>query len=65
MKRATTITKVCRVPGEFRSRSSLGVADLARRTNLLPSDVHRILCQLSEAIGYEAGRSSMFLRRAG
>jgi IclR family transcriptional regulator, KDG regulon repressor len=46
MKPATTITKVCRVLEEFRSRPSMGVTDLARRTNLLPSDVHRILTSL-------------------
>lgn len=46
MKPATTITKVCRVLGEFRLRPSLGVTDLARRTGLLPSDVHRILASL-------------------
>ncbi|MBI2686846.1 MAG: IclR family transcriptional regulator [Acidobacteria bacterium] len=46
MKPATTISKVCRVLGEFRQRPSLGVTDLARRTNLLPSDVHRILSSL-------------------
>jgi len=46
MKPATTISKVCRVLGEFRQRPSLGVTDLARRTGLLPSDVHRILTSL-------------------
>jgi IclR family acetate operon transcriptional repressor len=46
MKPATTITKVCRVLEEFRSRPSMGVSDLARRTDLLPSDVHRILTSL-------------------
>jgi IclR family transcriptional regulator, KDG regulon repressor len=46
MKPATTITKVCRVLEEFRSRPSIGVSDLARRTDLLPSDVHRILTSL-------------------
>ncbi len=46
MKPATTISKVCRVLGEFRQRPSLGVTDLARRTGLLPSDVHRILSSL-------------------
>lgn len=51
MKPATTVTKVCRVLGEFRSRSSLGVSDLARRTDLLPSDVHRILASL-QTCGY-------------
>ena len=51
MKPATTITKVCRVLEEFRSRPSMGVSDLARRTNLLPSDVHRILTSL-QSCGY-------------
>jgi IclR family transcriptional regulator, KDG regulon repressor len=51
MKPATTVTKVCRVLGEFRTRSSLGVSDLARRTDLLPSDVHRILASL-QTCGY-------------
>jgi IclR family transcriptional regulator, KDG regulon repressor len=51
MKPATTITKVCRVLGEFRSRPSMGVTDLARRTDLLPSDIHRILTSL-ESCGY-------------
>jgi DNA-binding IclR family transcriptional regulator len=46
MKPATTISKVCRVLGEFRQRPCLGVTDLARRTDLLPSDVHRILSSL-------------------
>jgi IclR family transcriptional regulator, KDG regulon repressor len=46
MKPATTITKVCRVLGEFRNRSSIGVTELARNTDLLPSDVHRILSSL-------------------
>ncbi|HLJ14392.1 MAG TPA: IclR family transcriptional regulator [Bryobacteraceae bacterium] len=51
MKPATTITKVCRVLGEFKSRPSLGITDLARRTALLPSDVHRILTSL-QLYGY-------------
>jgi DNA-binding IclR family transcriptional regulator len=51
MKPATTVTKVCRVLSEFRSRPSMGVTDLARRTGLLPSDVHRILTSL-EASGF-------------
>jgi IclR family acetate operon transcriptional repressor len=50
-KPATTITKVCRVLSEFRSRPSIGVTDLARRTELLPSDVHRILTSL-QSYGY-------------
>lgn len=51
MKPATTITKVCRVLGEFRSRPAIGVSELARRTKLLPSDVHRILSSL-QPYGY-------------
>lgn len=46
MKPSTTISKVCRVLTEFRNRPSMGVTDLARRTDLLPSDVHRILSSL-------------------
>jgi IclR family KDG regulon transcriptional repressor len=51
MKTATTIVKVCRVMEEFRERQSLGITDLARRTELLPSDVHRILTSL-RSVGY-------------
>lgn len=51
MKPATTIAKVCRVLGEFKTRSSMGVTDIARRAELLPSDVHRILSSL-EVYGY-------------
>jgi IclR family KDG regulon transcriptional repressor len=51
MKPSTTVTKVCRILAEFRNRPSLGVSDLARRTNLLPSDVHRILASL-KPFGY-------------
>lgn len=50
-KKATTITKVCRVMEEFRERQSFGLTDLARRTDLLPSDVHRILASL-RCFGY-------------
>ena len=46
VKPVTTVTKVCRIIGEFRDRKSLGLTDLARRTTLLPSDVHRILASL-------------------
>lgn len=46
MKPATTVSKVCRVLSEFRSRPSMGVTEVARRTNLLPSDAHRILNSL-------------------
>jgi IclR family KDG regulon transcriptional repressor len=51
MKTATTVTKVCRVMEQFRERQSLGITDLARRTELLPSDVHRILASL-RSFGY-------------
>jgi IclR family KDG regulon transcriptional repressor len=51
MKPATTVTKVCRILAEFRNRPSIGVSDLARRTELLPSDVHRILASLRQ-FGY-------------
>jgi IclR family KDG regulon transcriptional repressor len=46
MKPATTVTKVCRILGEFRNRPSLGVTDLAHSLKLCPSDVHRILNSL-------------------
>jgi IclR family transcriptional regulator, KDG regulon repressor len=51
MKAASTVTKVCRILGEFADRRSLGVTDLAKRTKLLPSDVHRILTSLKTS-GY-------------
>ena len=51
MKPATTVTKVCRILGEFKHRPSLGVTDLARRLDLLPSDIHRILTSL-QIYGY-------------
>jgi IclR family KDG regulon transcriptional repressor len=51
MKAASTVTKVCRIIGEFADRRSLGVTDLAKRTELLPSDVHRILTSLKSS-GY-------------
>ena len=46
MKPATTVVKVCRILDQFRDRSAFGLTDLARRTQLLPSDVHRILTSL-------------------
>ena len=46
MKPATTVTKLCRVMEQFQERPSFGITDLARRTELLPSDVHRILTSL-------------------
>jgi len=51
VKPATTVVKVCRIMDQFRDRSALGVTELARRTQLLPSDVHRILTSL-KADGY-------------
>ena len=51
MKPATTVTKVCRVLGEFKHRPSLGITDLARRLELFPSDIHRILTSL-QIYGY-------------
>jgi IclR family KDG regulon transcriptional repressor len=50
-KPATTVTKVCRIIHEFRENRSFGVTDLAKRTMLLPSDVHGILAGL-RASGY-------------
>ncbi len=47
MKPATTVSKVCRILSEFRAKPSMGVTELARRTDLLPSDVHRILNSLT------------------
>jgi IclR family transcriptional regulator, KDG regulon repressor len=47
MKPATTVGKVCRILAEFRSRPSMGVTEIARRVDLLPSDVHRILTSLA------------------
>ena len=46
MRPATTVIKVCRVMEQFQDRQSLGIADLARRTGLVPSDIHRILRSL-------------------
>jgi DNA-binding IclR family transcriptional regulator len=43
---ATTVTKVCRILTEFKGQSSLGVTQIAHRTGLLPSDVHRLLHSL-------------------
>ncbi len=51
MKPATSIEKVCRVLAAFRSRPSLGITEVAQKTVLLPSDVHRILRSL-EHFGY-------------
>jgi DNA-binding IclR family transcriptional regulator len=51
MKPATTVTKVCRVLGEFKKRPSAGVTELARSLDMFPSDVHRILVSL-QAHGY-------------
>jgi DNA-binding IclR family transcriptional regulator len=46
MKPATTVAKLCRVMEQFQHRRSFGITDLAHRTDLLPSDVHRILTSL-------------------
>jgi DNA-binding IclR family transcriptional regulator len=46
MKPATSIEKVCKVLGSFRTRPWLGVTQAAAITGLLPSDVHRILKSL-------------------
>jgi DNA-binding IclR family transcriptional regulator len=51
MKPATSIAKVCRLLDAFRSRGSMGVVELSQHTDLVPSDVHRILKSL-EAFGY-------------
>ena len=46
MKPATTVTKVCRILDQFKDRPSLGITDLARSLDMLPSDVHRIVTSL-------------------
>jgi IclR family KDG regulon transcriptional repressor len=46
MRTATSVTKLCRVMEQLQERQPLGIVDLARRTELLPSDVHRILASL-------------------
>ena len=46
MKPATTVTKVCRILDQFKNRPSLGITELARSLDLLPSDVHRIVNSL-------------------
>lgn len=46
MKVATTVTKLCRVMEQFHDHQSFALTDLARRTDLLPSDVHRLLMSL-------------------
>ena len=51
MKPATTVTKVCRILGEFKHRPSVGVTDLTRRLDLLPSDIQGILASL-QIYGY-------------
>ena len=51
MKPATTIVKICRILDSFRDRSSMGVTELATKTELLLSDVHRILTSL-ESFGF-------------
>ena len=51
MKTATTVAKLCRVIEQFQDHQSFGLTDLARRAELLPSDVHRILASL-RVFGY-------------
>jgi IclR family transcriptional regulator, KDG regulon repressor len=51
MKPATTVTKVCRILDQFKNRPSLGITDLARSLQMLPSDVHRIVSSL-QLYGY-------------
>ena len=51
MKPATSIEKVCRVFAAFRSKPFLGITEVAEKTGLLPSDVHRILRSL-QVFGY-------------
>ncbi|MEP6714551.1 MAG: helix-turn-helix domain-containing protein, partial [Terriglobia bacterium] len=46
MKTASTVTKVCRIIEGLAAGEQLGISDLARRTALLPSDVHRLLSSL-------------------
>src|SRR5262249_31315741 len=46
MKPATSIEKVCRIFHAFRSRSAMGITEVAEKTNLLCSDVHRIMRSL-------------------
>lgn len=49
MKPATTIVKVCRIVEAFRDHSSMGITELAAKTELLPSDLHRILTSLESS----------------
>jgi DNA-binding IclR family transcriptional regulator len=51
MRPATTIVKVCHVLEAFRDHPSLGITEVAAKTGLLPSDVHRILGSLA-CFGY-------------
>ena len=48
---ATTVTKICRILSVFKDRPSLGITEIAHRTGLLPSDVHRLLGSL-QIYGY-------------
>jgi IclR family transcriptional regulator, KDG regulon repressor len=50
-KVTTSIQKVAQVLGVFRTCPSVGIRELARKTGLAPSDVHRIVASLAE-IGY-------------
>ena len=51
MKTATTAMKLCRILEQFQEHQSFGITDLARRTELLPSDLHRLLASL-RVFGY-------------
>jgi DNA-binding IclR family transcriptional regulator len=62
MKPATTVSKICRILAEFRNRPSMGVTELARRADLLPSDVHRILNSLVSYGIIEQNRSNKTYR---
>lgn len=50
-KPATTVTKVCLILTQFKGQPTLGITEIARRTGLLPSDVHRLLGSL-RSYGY-------------
>jgi DNA-binding IclR family transcriptional regulator len=50
-KPSTTVAKICRILAVFRDRPSMGITEIAHRTGLLPSDVHRLLGSL-QIYGY-------------
>lgn len=64
MKPATTVVKVCRVLEAMTGHPSVGLTEVAQRTGLLPSDVHRILGSL-EACGYVIQSSETKRYKAG